>query len=105
MDSLEFRAFIHHIEATHNVKLQPYQIQLLEYLVNNKEKRIMFSNPLARMKSWIVQAAALAMTAMSNESQSAWKPRDFTPKPIGSVKLNSHHNSKSARKSRQKRGY
>lgn len=63
-------------------------------------------NPINRMKTWL-QLAAMQALAIINPDGTAKtpKPKDFTPKPIGNVKLNSHYHSKSSRKSRQKRGY
>ena len=63
-------------------------------------------NPINKMKTWIQLAAMQALTIVNPDGKAkAFIPKDFTPKPIGSVKLNSHYNSKSNRKSRQKRGY
>lgn len=100
------------IEALHNVKLQPYQIQLLKYMSDPTNKRtIMLNNPLRTMKSWIQMAAMQVMQAMAPMNLDAvgqpktFIPKDFTPKATSSVKLNSHYNSKKSRKSRQKRGW
>ena len=105
--AMDFDRQVKYLEALHGVKLLPYQLKLLKLMSDPTKKRIIMFNPINKMKNYIANMAARAVGKVAGTSSMVHnkEPKDFTPKVTGSVRLNSHHNSKSARKSRQKRGY
>ena len=103
--AMDFDRQVKYLEALHGVKLLPYQLKLLKLMSDPTKKRIIMFNPINKMKNYIANMAARAVEIFHRTSPITVTPKDFTPKATGSVRLNSHHNSKSARKSRQKRGY